>query len=200
MSTAPKRPATQVRPLAERIVAELRPHCHRIEVAGSLRRRSRLVSDIEIVCEPIIVERDAVVGRTLFGDTIEHVRENKLDQAVNRLLVRSELWEPRLDKNGRQAIGERYKRLLVDGVALDLFSVFTPASWGVVFAIRTGPAEFSRRLVTQRSKGGWLPNDCRVAGGTVVSDGGMVDGFELIEERDFFTLCGLDWIEPEDRK
>lgn len=199
MSDQPKKPAAEVRPFAERIVEELRPYCERIDIAGSLRRGCEFVSDIEIVCVPIVVETKISNGRDLFGERSDVIVENRVDQAVNRLLL-TERWEPRLDKNEREAIGSRYKRLLVDGVPLDLFSVLPPASWAVVYAIRTGPAEFSKRLVTQQRKGGYLPNDMRVAGGTVLVDGGAVTGLELLEEREFFELCGLRYIEPEARR
>jgi DNA polymerase/3'-5' exonuclease PolX len=150
-----------------------------------------------------------VVERTLFAGRVEKIRENRVDQAVSRLLL-TEHWEPRLDKTGRQAIGSRYKRLTVHGVAVDLFSVLPPASWGVIFAIRTGPEAFSRRLVTQRRKRGLLPDHLRVERGTIVFDEGpqsvipgartMADGIVVREERDVFALCGLDWIEPEERR
>ena len=51
--------------IAERVVEILRPHCDRIEVAGSVRRGKPEVGDIEVVCIP----RTTVSG--LFGDIVE---------------------------------------------------------------------------------------------------------------------------------
>ena len=38
--------------IAEKVKAELAPHCERIEIAGSLRRKKEFVGDIEIVAIP----------------------------------------------------------------------------------------------------------------------------------------------------
>lgn len=38
--------------IAERVKAELEPHCERIEIAGSIRRKKPEVKDIEIVAIP----------------------------------------------------------------------------------------------------------------------------------------------------
>lgn len=47
--------------------------------------------------------------------------------------------------------GEKYTQLLLpEGIKLDLFKVTPPAQWGVILTLRTGPAEFSRKIVTQR--------------------------------------------------
>ena len=87
-----------------------------------------------------------------------------------------------------------------------MFLVLPPAQWGVIFAIRTGPAKFSQWLVTPRRHGGALPSYCRVRDGGVYKAGAKVqgpgarDGLILMpEEKDFFDLLGLDWIEPEAR-
>jgi len=39
--------------LAHKAVGELRPYCHRIEIAGSIRRKKPQVGDIELVCIPM---------------------------------------------------------------------------------------------------------------------------------------------------
>ncbi len=198
MSTAPKRPAAEVRPIAERIVEELRPYCERIEIAGSLRRRCEYVSDIEIVCEP----RTGDVTRADDGDLFASTHTlNLLDDYVSAQLAGPVDWQPRLDRNGRRACGRRYKRLLVDGVPLDLFSVIPPAQWSVILAIRTGPAEFSRRLVTQRSHGGYLPDRYRVREGVLsmrTDTGGAAVPIDT--EHELFDAIGIDWIEPEERR
>lgn len=68
--------------------------------------------------------------------------------------------------------------------------------WGLIFMIRTGSAEFSQRLVTQKNKGGLLPSHLKV------SDGWVWDGnerLELPEEDSVFALLGIDYINPQDR-
>ena len=95
------------------------------------------------------------------------------------------------------AYGPRYKRLLYQGVPLDLFSVLPPAQWGVIMVIRTGPAQFSHRIVTPKRYGGLLPSHLRV------KDGAVWHGEEMVptpEEADFLRLLGLEWVEPWERK
>lgn len=95
--------------------------------------------------------------------------------------------------------GPRYKQVaLPEGINLDLFLVLQPAQqWGVLFAIRTGPAEFSHWLVTPRKDGGALPSNCRVKDGAVWEGSAIVP---MPEESDFFDFLGLGWIEPGQRQ
>lgn len=71
-----------------------------------------------------------------------------------------------------------------------------PAQWGLIMAIRTGPKDFSRWIVTQRYKGGALPSDCRVNKGAVWHGDRMI---EMPEEIQFLQFLGLGWVEPEER-
>lgn len=101
--------------------------------------------------------------------------------------------------------GPRFKQYeLEEGIKLDLFIVLPPAEWGVLYTIRTGPPEFSRKIVTQRNKGGLLPNFMAVKDGALWRGGGKgyTIGDQKIptpEETDFFQAIGLDWIKPEKR-
>lgn len=180
--------------LAARLVDELRPYTTRIEIAGSIRRGKLHPKDIELVCIPKI--ESVTIARTELFAGIQTKPVNTLMHYCGAQIVKGERYALRLDKNGRPSRGERYARLTVDGAALDLFSVIEPASWGVIMAIRTGPAEFSRKLVTQRSKGGWLRGDFSVRDGTVWRDGERID---CQTEAEFFALCGMDYLEPAER-
>lgn len=191
--TAEKRPLLQMQKAAEAIVERLRPACERIEVAGSIRRRAPWCKDVELVCIP----RMGVQQAGLF-DTEE---VNELDG----LVASQPCFKPRLDKNGRPAMGPRYKRLLFNWeqrlhIPLDLFSVIRPASWGVILAVRTGPADFSHRLVTRREHGGMLPDRMHVRNGGLWKDEMPPWQISCPEERDFFEAIGFDLIEPWDRK
>ncbi|GAP11116.1 hypothetical protein BECAL_02301 [Bellilinea caldifistulae] len=162
--------------LAERTASKylemLAPFCKRIEIAGSIRRRKSEVGDIEIVAIPLMV-------RDLFGNPNGYFNLSLPAPAI---------------KNG-----ERYKQyILPEGINLDLFIVLPPAEWGVIFALRTGGAEFSKKLVTPKRYGGFLPS------AYVVRDGAIhhVENGETLhtpEENDFFNLCGIGWIKPEER-
>jgi hypothetical protein len=50
---------------------------------------------------------------------------------------------------------------------VDLFQVIHPRQWGVIYAIRTGPGDFNKLLVTNQWFGGACPRDRKVAGGRV---------------------------------
>ena len=183
------------RPLAEMLTAaaafctELAPYVERIEIGGSVRRCAPLCADIELLCIPKIeTERDP-------ADLFRSITINRLD-GYCRSQLDAGRYRHRLSSVGSPAFGERYKRLLVDDVPLDLFSVLHPASWGVLMLIRTGSAAFSQRAVTTRSAGGLLPDGYRVQNGAVWRGDTRI---ELPEERDYFALCGLRYVEPEQR-
>jgi len=124
----------------------------------------------------------------MFGNIV--ATGSEIDVAVRQLVQAG----ARLLKNG-----PRYKQIaLPDGINLDLFLVLQPAQqWGVLFAIRTGPADFSKWLVTPRKDGGALPSYCCVQDG-VVRNGDTI--MPMPEESDFFDFLGLGWIEPGQRQ
>lgn len=168
----------------------LTPYCRQILVVGSIRRQRSDVKDIELLVEPVLTAQI-----DLFGDVVGE--RAPIDGAVDLLLMDGTL-AVRMDRNGRTAIGERYKRLLYQGVPFDLFVRRDPAQFGLLSVIRTGPAEFSQRLVTQRRFGGYLPDGWRVQDAGLYDDQGQPR--ETPDERDVFRLIGLDWIEPTARQ
>lgn len=199
MSTGQRISLIEGRRLAVEIVQLLRGACERIEVAGSLRRNSPDVGDIELVAIPKVIAG----GTDLFGDPTEPT-DLLHDLALD--LIGKGTFEPRLASDGKQAIGKRYKRLLFKGFPLDLFAVNPPAQWGVIFTIRTGPADFSKRLVTGVEFGGHMPARRRVQEGALWESRGPFDSnphpimVPTPEEKDFFAALGLNWIEPEARR
>lgn len=116
----------QAQQIAERIKSELAPHCDRIEIAGSIRRKKPEVKDIEIVCIPKPYETG------LFASGIAKV----VDQ-----------WQ----KVKGELPCKYTQRILPDGIKLDLF--FAEAeNWGLIYAIRTGSAEYSHKVLAA----GWV--------------------------------------------
>jgi DNA polymerase/3'-5' exonuclease PolX len=174
----------------------LRPVCERIELAGSIRRKAETCGDIEVVCVPKVVRHEDS-GETLFGD--DPWEENLLDAEVSgRLLTLP--WAARLDVNGHRAMGSKYKRLTYRGFALDLFAVIEPAQWGVIFTIRTGPADYSHRLVTSTYAGGLLPPWFRVKHGALWGGSVFLEVVPTPEEEDFYREIEQPWIAPEARR
>jgi DNA polymerase/3'-5' exonuclease PolX len=214
MQTDTKRriPLAEAEALAAEVVTLLSPACTRIAVAGSIRRRVLAPGDIEIVAIPRFELRADVEHVGLFDtDELPQVSVNLLDELCSRLLVDG-TFHGRLDKNGRAAIGPKYKRLIYREFALDLF-VGTTANWGVLFAIRTGPAAFAHAFVTLRgqktrtlyaggahvSRPGLLPIGMRVGEGNQLFGG---DGrvIPTPEEEDFFRAINLPYVAPEQRR
>lgn len=171
--------------IAMKWIEYLSPSCWRIEIAGSTRRGKPEVKDIELIAHPI-------PGSDMFG--AEDYINNDLEKQLADMIELGASVIP--IKNGI-----KYKQLYLpnEDINLDLFIVTPPAEWGVQFVIRTGPAEFSQWMVTQRYKGGALPSFANVKGGAVWIDDGHTK-VEMPEEQNFFDFCGLAWIEPADRK
>lgn len=156
----------QAQRIAERIKSELAPHCDRIEIAGSIRRKKPEVKDIEIVCIPKPYETG------LFASGIAKV----VDQ-----------WQ----KVKGDLPCKYTQRILPDGIKLDMFFA-EPENWGLIYAIRTGSAEYSHKVLAA----GWVKQ------GYQSRDGYLWHGrdkYNCREETDLYNRIGLTWIEPEFR-
>lgn len=169
MSTTAKNPHATVLLTAERIVTALRPFCHRIEIAGSLRRQRPMVGDIEIVClpkRPVNLFDEPLPGKT------------ELDLFLEERV--------KLVKNGA-----KYKQFSYAGRQVDLF-LPSPETWGEVFLIRTGSHEFNLWLVQTICPA----RGVRFDGGRVYRSGVLL---ETREEIDVLNALELPWIEPSFR-
>jgi DNA polymerase/3'-5' exonuclease PolX len=165
--------------IADEWVWRLAPYCERVEIAGSIRRGKPEVGDIEIICKPLMAEEvdmfGAVTGYTSMVDAFFGENDYKM--------VKS---------------GTRYKQVaLPEGINLDLFCVIAPAQWGVLFLIRTGPADYSHRFAMKKQQGGLLPSNMQVKDGAIWLGGKM---FETPEEADVYKLIGAPYIEPGERR
>ena len=170
--------------IAERVRVALDPYCERIEVAGSVRRRKAEVGDIELVAIPRTVD-----VLDLFGTS-----------GVRRVAG----WEEAVRGLGRVVKGDpglgRYAQVDLGEITLDLF-LAVPENWGLIFAIRTGSAEFSHRVLAA----GWVRAGYRSIDGMICRWGGVGPGERWVpvavrEEVDLFRLAGVEWTEPEKRE
>lgn len=123
-----KYPLAIAQAIAADLVAQLAPHCHRCEIAGSVRRQKEMVKDVEIVCIPKPYETG------LFASGIA--------------LVASQWTKVKGDFPCLYT-----QRFLPNGMKLDLF-IATHDNWGYIYALRTGSREFNFRwLMVLKSKG-----------------------------------------------
>jgi DNA polymerase/3'-5' exonuclease PolX len=177
----------QARTIAENWVSWLSPACARMEIAGSIRRQKPDGHDIEICAVPLFnTNNDDPFGNP-------QLPINILDIVLKGLHTENGFV---ISKNG-----PKYKKIdLPEGISIDLFIITPPSEWGVQFVIRTGPADFSKWMVTKKRLGGALPSWAEVSQGAVHN----VRGGDLIvpmpEEKDFFEFCGLPYIPPAERQ
>jgi DNA polymerase/3'-5' exonuclease PolX len=148
--------------IAVDVVRQLLPHCSRVEIAGSVRRLKDEVRDIEVVCIPI-PERLASFA-----------------SVVNQ-------WE----KVKGDPQGKYTQRILPSGIKLDLFMA-TPENWGLIFAIRTGSANFSSHVLAT----GWVKAGYHSVDGYLTRNGQRIP---VREEEELFDLIGIPWVEPSRR-
>jgi DNA polymerase/3'-5' exonuclease PolX len=191
----------------------IRDTTDRLVIAGSLRRRTNTVGDVELVCLPKI-ETVRSVTPGLFEDVVTECQVDRLHERMEALLTDG-IVSKRPRSDGALFWGPRAKYLVFEGAPVDLFCVVNdwrtkeaptaqPDRWGLILAIRTGPWQFSNQLVTPRSQRtreggvGLLPDHLRVQEGwlTYRTSGERI---ATPEEESVFELLGLRWREPEER-
>lgn len=178
--------------IAEDLIARL-VGVERIEVKGSILRGTESVKDIELLVIPDLQRLS--LPRPEFGKPVK-VYRTILDRCLADL---SEEGIIKISQNGN-----KFKKLFWTKpyIAVDMFLVTPPATWGVQSLIRTGPADFSHWCVTRRKNGGALPDGFRVQDGAVwkgerENETDHKVGFE--NEKEFLDFLGLGWIEPSQR-
>lgn len=129
--------ATDLAPLVQKWLAFFKDCTEQRKVAGSWRRGVSMVKDLEFVVVPA-------------------------DETRTRL-------EANIIQPHRIKWGPRYRQFLADPIhrpdlQIDLFYAY-PEAWGLTLAIRTGPHQFSKKLVTPRRHGGYLPANLAVNAG-----------------------------------
>ncbi|MBN1287868.1 MAG: hypothetical protein JXB47_20890 [Anaerolineae bacterium] len=180
MSSSRCIPLAEAQRVAGALVELLAPACARVEVAGSVRRGAATVGDIEIVAVGL------PMPRLEFGKPIP--TQTPLERLLNRLDA-----EYKIAK--RKRWGPKFKQLYYRNCPVDLFVV--PAEeWGAAFVIRTGPAAFSRLLVTPRAQGGAMPGGMRQRDNRLWRGGAAL---ATPEEADYFAALGLPVIAPAER-
>lgn len=134
--------------IAENVRALLAPHCERVEIAGSIRRKKPEVKDIEIVAIPKPYDTG------LF--------ESGIATIVNR-------WQ----KVKGELPCKYTQRILPEGIKLDLFFA-EKENWGLIYAIRTGSAEYSHKVLAS----GWVKRGYKSENGYLTANGKKISVLE----------------------
>lgn len=195
--------------VAKRLAEELSLACHRIEVAGGVRRLRPMVSDLDLVVIPKIERGDAAPAQDLFGEGPRTAppERNLLWAAIDRMGLRCTKRGPlmrqlvvRLEEDGRE-------------LAVDLFTA-DAVNWGYLLLVRTGSGEFSREIVSRlaRAKRPAFDGYVRDAGQTrplSIGPTGFPQWAEPVkaampiiptpEEKDVFRLACSGWTPPAER-
>ena len=184
MSTTTKQPYLNALALATALQALLEPSCERFLLAGSLRRKKAMVGDIEIVAIPKIE-----IVTDMFG-----MPSSQGYSLLNDALARATTIT--LEKKD----GDKFKQFLFrvgeQSIKVDLF-LPTVETWGAIATIRTGCAEFSQWLMTERRRGGGCPTGMKFCEGRLIGYDGKP--LNTPEEADVFAALELDWIDPTER-
>ncbi len=134
MSNGEKLPYETVLPIAQRLAAMLAPACDWLQIAGSLRRGTQFVGDVELVATPKIINEQSALWWLL--DAL--LDEGAITKAQG------------IDKNGKPFTrwGEKYRALLFGGVKFDLF-LCDADNRGYQYLLRTGSAPANEYLATK---------------------------------------------------
>lgn len=175
----------EARVVADEVVEVLAAACERIEVAGSIRRGKARVKDVEIVLIPRTGQRQVGLWEYEEYPLVDPVLEGMVGAGVLA-------WDEVVKRRG-----PKYKRLVhvASGLVVEVFGA-TAENWGLILAIRTGPAEFNKRLVSKGWHGGAMPLEMRMDGGFL-----WLRGERVVTETEeaFFEALGVPCWEPGER-
>ena len=148
MSEGPRIPRARALMLAQGLIETLRPHCERIEIAGSLRRGKPDVGDIELVCIPKADEMRDLFGGVTLAD-LESARTASLNARTDIQHAENAMIALR---NHRQESDRHYEELMRRAVAgLIADPDFGPDSDAYNAMGYTRRSERKRRTVKSRS-------------------------------------------------
>jgi len=170
-------------------------------VAGSIRRIAATVNDIDHVVIPKSLD---VCQETMFG-TESIGTANSVWSTMDRLITVGTLSKALYgadadpdptsgESGGRTRYGPLLRSVVFENVTHEV-SCVTRNNLGAMIALKTGPAGFSRYLVTKLRDG----RRYRQEGGYVRYN--KDDAVRaVLTELDYFALCGVSWITPEKRE
>ena len=189
MGKEKKVPRADAEAVAALIMGHLDGLCERCEIAGSIRRKKEMVSDIEIVYIPKMGERENP------GDMFDPTKINGVGEAI-KILEEGGILEKRLNKNGHPTYGVFIKlmRHVKTGIGVDFFAC-SEKSWWNIFTMRTGGEE-SNKAVSNAAIARGLKWKSSGEGFQKRSDGSIIP---VNCEEDVFRIVDLPYLPPEKR-
>ena len=178
---------SRAKAVADDLLRLLAPHCERIAVAGSIRRKKPHVKDIELLCASKVTSTADLFGRAV-------TNWYSLNKKLDALVADGTVLEKRAVKSGRYSYGEQNKLLVhvPSGVPVDVFSS-SIKNWGMSLVVRTGPKEFNVRMMSRFRELGMRGH---AYGGVTDQKGNEI---ECPDEETIFRLLGWPWMRPERR-
>lgn len=182
--------------IANRIVQILGPHCDRIHIAGSIRRKVASVGDIEILAIP----KKETKNEDLFGEGEKIISRDFVEAlaGITKLVIKGN-------------VQGRYMQIILTNteIALDLFLPVADDYFRQL-AIRTGSAEFAHKVIASAWKRkGWCGSDhgFRRLTDCVEVKHGNTKHYRCIKldgerppvwqsEQEFFQWLGVRYIDP----
>jgi len=171
--------------IALAVLKRLQSACERICIAGSIRRHKPNVKDVEIVYIPCYQEEQV----DMFTWEPVPATERRIRELVGSGFLEFDT-EVKRD-------GPKYKRLIhvASSMTIELFRA-NPDNWGLIVALRTGPAEFNKLLVTKPWGGGAMPAHLSMRDGYLWGQDGRID---TPTETAFFETIQLPYWSPWER-
>lgn len=170
---------------ANEIANILRPVCHRVEIAGSIRRECNKVHDIDIVIWPIVetlrIEQIGLFGQ---GECIVNIYPGRLLQ-----LFDEKGWGTFNPKEYPRKLNFQYGEIPVELYICEHDGSNFEALW----QLRTGSAEFNRNLAVRAMR---LGLQYRAGYGIFRGEERIDDGTEA----GIFTALGLKLVNPAERR
>lgn len=155
-------------------------------VVGSTRRLVDEPGDLELLCCPDLNGHPRLeFGKPAFSSFF--------DQALHGMVEKNIL-----TPTNKGNLCRKYY-LNSSHSKLQIWVLYDPSLWGVCATVYTGPADFSKWVVTQRQFGGALPDGHRITDGWKLYD--MYQSrITVPTEGEFLEFLGLGWVEPKDRR
>lgn len=188
---------TELTPLVDWLVSVLSPVCEEVVIAGSYRRESEAVGDLEVVACPKWETPAPEID--LFGEPVDAPEPAYpgLDAVLRECREADHLYKGRVDGQLMKSFEVGIVIPGFEGQKIDMF-IAKPGNFGNILAIRTGPWEYSRNIVTPWAKGGkYMPMGMHHEDGYLYRN---KDRVPCRTERDFYEALGLPYVHPKDRR